>query len=112
MKQKYLEIIKDSSEEFLEQNLIYELSKNEDFLRLIFNRIESQVLDLKSTKKEAIRVCDKLLNDRLKHGLSGEFSKKTSNLILQMGFNELKKFLKDHETQTIGSVSDSEYRGE
>lgn len=98
MKQKYLEIIKNSSEKFLEENLIYELSKSEDFLRLIFSRIESQVLDLKSTKKKATRVCDKLLNDRLKHGLSGEFSKKTSNQILQMGINELKEFLKDNET--------------
>ena len=89
MKDKLMDILKNSKEEFLLENLIYELSKNDNFLKIVFERVETQFSALKSIRKEAYRISDKLLNDRLKHGLSGEFNPKMSKKILELAVGEV-----------------------
>jgi len=91
MKEKLMQIIKDSKEEFIVENLIYELSKNDNFSKIVFATIGRQISALEDIKREAYRISDKLLNDRLKHGLSGEFSPKMSKKILEMAILDTKE---------------------
>ena len=89
MKDKLMDILKNSDEELLLENLIYELSKDDNFLKIVFQRVERQFNALKDIRNEAYRISDKLLNDRLKHGLSGEFNPKTSKKILELAVKEV-----------------------
>ena len=89
MKDKLMDILKNSDEELLLENLIYELSKDDNFLKIVFQRVERQFNALKDIRNEAYRISDKLLNDRLKHGLSGEFNPKASKQILELAVKEV-----------------------
>lgn len=92
MKEKYLDIVTKSSEEFLEENLICELYKSDNFLDLVLRRIKSEISSLKLVKEEAIDLADSLVKNRFKHALSGEFNKKTSYEILQLGKRDVEIF--------------------